>query len=118
MFRWFNPLAGQNLMPVVAREEIRNLERELGNQAASLIRLLQTRPLEAPTEGCKPGAAWPDPKAVGVTCGSESDIQLAVEKMKAILSVIKKTRSATGAKMAEPKAQPLPTGQVVPNSAL
>ena len=28
-----------DLMPVVVRDEIRNLERELGNQAAVLIRL-------------------------------------------------------------------------------
>ena len=37
------------------------------------------------------------------------------EKMKAVLSVIKKTRSATGAKMAEPKAQPsLPSQPTMP----
>jgi hypothetical protein len=103
-------------MPVVVREEIRNLERELGNQAASLIRLIQTRPLEGPTEGAKPGQAWPEPKAMGVTCGSESDIQLAVEKVKAVLSVIKKTKSATGAKMAEPKSQPIPAAQAIPKA--
>ena len=55
-------------------------------------------------EGAKPGQAWPDEKIMGVTLGSESDIQLAVEKVKAVLSVINKTRSATGAKMAEPKS--------------
>jgi hypothetical protein len=103
-------------MPVVVRDEIRNLERELGNQAAVLIRLLQTRPLETGTEGAKPGQAWPDPKAMGVTCGSESEIQLAVEKVKAVLSVIKKTRSATGAKMAEPKSQLSMTAQGVPKA--
>jgi hypothetical protein len=55
---------------------------------------------------------------MGVTRGSESEIQLAVEKVKAVLSVIKKTRSATGAKMAEPKAQPSlvtnPTTKLLP----
>ena len=107
---------GADLMPVVVREEIRNLERELGNQAALLIRLLQTRPLETGTEGAKPGQAWPDPKAMGITCGSESDIQLAVEKMKAVSSVIKKTRSATGAKMAEPKSQPSLSAQQAPKA--
>jgi hypothetical protein len=81
------------------------LERELGNQAAALVRLLATRPLHNAQEGAKPGQAWPDEKIMGVTLGSESEIQLAVEKVKAVLSVIKKTRSATGAKMAEPKAQ-------------
>ena len=49
-----------------------------------------------------------------VTCGSEPEIQLSVEKVKAVLSVIKKTRSATGAKMAEPKAQPSITAQPAP----
>jgi hypothetical protein len=53
---------------------------------------------------------------MGVTCGSEADIQLAVEKVKAVLSVIKKTRSATGAKMAEPKAQPAVSAQPVPKA--
>jgi hypothetical protein len=53
----------------------------------------------------------PDEKIMGVTLGSECDIQLAVEKVKAVLSVIKKTRSATGAKMAEPKSQPSTTTQ-------
>ena len=103
-------------MPVVVREEIRNLERKLGNQAAVLIRLLQTRPLEAPTEGAKPGQAWPDPKAMGVTCGPESEIQLACEKIKAVLSVIKKTKTATGAKLAEPKSVPALTAQVLPKA--
>jgi hypothetical protein len=54
----------------------------------------------------KPGQAWPDEKIMGVTLGSESEIQLAVEKVKAVLTIIKKTRSATGAEMAEPKSQP------------
>jgi hypothetical protein len=103
-------------MPVVVREEIRNLERELGNQAASLIRLLQTRPLETGQEGAKPGSAWPEPKAMGVTLGSETDIQLAVAKVAAVLSVIKRTRSATGAKMAERKSGPLPAAQAVPKA--
>ena len=40
-------------MPVV----VRNLERELGNQAQALVRLLQTGPLENATEGAKPGQA-------------------------------------------------------------
>ncbi len=43
---------------------------------------------------------------MGVTWCSESDIQLAVEKVKPVLGVIKKTRCATGAKLAEPKSQP------------
>jgi hypothetical protein len=42
---------------------------------------------------------------MGVTFGSEFEIQLAVEKVKAVLTVIKKTRSVTEAMMAEPKAQ-------------
>jgi hypothetical protein len=46
-------------MPVVVREEIKNLERELGNQAAALIRLLATRPRHNAQEGEKPGAAGP-----------------------------------------------------------
>jgi hypothetical protein len=103
-------------MPVVVREEMRNLERELGNQAAALIRLLQRRPLESGTEGAKPGQASPDPKAMGVTCGSESEIQLAVGKVKAVLSVIKKTRSATRAKMAEPKSVPALAAQALPKA--
>jgi hypothetical protein len=53
---------------------------------------------------------------MGITCGSESDIQLAVEKMKAVSSVIKKTRSATGAKMAEPKSQPSLSAQQAPKA--
>jgi hypothetical protein len=105
-------------MPVVVREELKNLERELGNQAAALVRLIQTRALADATEGAKPGQAWPDPKAMGVTCGFESEIQLAVAKVAAVLSVIKRTRSATGAKMAEPKAQPAISPNEAPKAIL
>jgi hypothetical protein len=51
---------------------------------------------------------------MGVTCGAEADIQLAVEKVKAVLSILKKTRSATEAKMTEP----LLVAQAVPKVGL
>ena len=105
-------------MPVVVRDELKNLERELGNQAAALVRLIQTRALADATEGAKPGQAWPDPKAMGVTCGSESEIQLACEKIKAVLSVIKKTKTATGPEARGDRGShnTLPAAQTVPKA--
>jgi len=92
-------------MPIVIRSDIKNLEDDMSAGYVTLRNMMQTRPVED-GEGCEPGQTWADPKSIGVTRGSDTEIRVAADKLIAVIRAIGRTKSVTASKA--PKKQPTP----------
>jgi hypothetical protein len=80
-------------MPIVARHPHQRLIAEVSARFDDLDRLLALRDLRSPTEGARERAPWPEAEKLAVTFGSEEQIRIAVDTLKAVLAEVKKTKS-------------------------
>jgi hypothetical protein len=75
-------------MPVATKSKLDLLTRELANRYSNLIYFLEQRELKNNQEGLSKGI-WTNPKSLRATKGDVTQIQMAVDDFKTILSQIK-----------------------------
>ena len=79
-------------MPVVSKEKLNKLNNELNERFKILKSCLESRDLKSCYEGCPKGRKYLDMELFRATIGTETQISLAVEDFKSILSEIKKIK--------------------------
>lgn len=89
-------------MPIVVKTSHKKLVAELSLRFDELHRLLALRDLRHASEGSKDGTDWPAPERMGVTFGSDADIRLAVDTVKAVLGEVRKIKTANPPKATDP----------------
>lgn len=101
-------------MPIVARHSHQRLIAEISARFDDLDRLLAIRDLRSPSEGASERAPWTEPDKLGVTFGSEEQIRIAVDTLKAALAEMRKTKSLAAPRIFvhprnAPRAMPVAT---------
>lgn len=100
-------------MPIVVRHSHQRLLSELSARFDDLDRLLALRDLRNPSEGASERAPWPDAVKLGVTFGSDEEIRIAVDTLKAALAEARKIKSPAAPRIYVhprnmPRALPVP----------
>jgi hypothetical protein len=80
-------------MPIVARHSHQRLIAEVSARFDDLDRLLALRDLRSSSEGASERAPWPEADKLAVTFGSEEQIRIAVDTLKAVLAEVRKSKS-------------------------
>jgi hypothetical protein len=86
---WLIGFLERRIMPVLTKLLHDKLYKELDVRIDNLKYVLKSRELKSSSEGARRGC-WKNPDALCATIGGKSDISIAVEDFKTILSEFKK----------------------------
>ena len=78
-------------MPVLTKNQYRNLTVELNNRIDRLKDVLEARELRNAAEGCKKGS-WVNPQNMCATKGSISELRIALADFATILNELSKLK--------------------------
>ncbi len=79
-------------MPVTTTDKLIKLNRELVNRFQILREKLVLRPLHTSKEGCKNRTHWVNPDSMSATVGTASELRVAADDFKTILTEIKRLK--------------------------